>query len=214
MLSCVWTFATSWTIDHHRLLWLWNFPGKNTGVGTISSSRGSSRPRDQTCISCASCSGREATWEASMINIRIPKRILIAHTRSNQGQVKWKSLSCVQVFVTPWSTDPGNSPGQNIVVENTPAFPFSRGSSQPRDQTQVSCIAGRFFTSWATREVTNQIFWPVHIITFFMTSSLKYLLGKLCWGCESGGFKRLSPWHHHHWGQKGFLKEKRKKADP
>ena len=27
------------------------------------------------------------------------------------------------------------------------AFPFSRGSSQPRDQTQVSDIAGRFFTS-------------------------------------------------------------------
>ena len=31
------------------------------------------------------------------------------------------------------------------------AIPFSRGSSQPRDQTQVSCIAGRFFTVWATR---------------------------------------------------------------
>ena len=30
------------------------------------------------------------------------------------------------------------------------AFPFSRGSS--RDWTQVSRIAGRFFTSWATRE--------------------------------------------------------------
>ena len=27
------------------------------------------------------------------------------------------------------------------------AFPFSRGSSQLKDQTQVSCIAGRFFTS-------------------------------------------------------------------
>ena len=27
------------------------------------------------------------------------------------------------------------------------AIPFSRGSSQPRDQTQVSCIAGGFFTS-------------------------------------------------------------------
>ena len=26
-------------------------------------------------------------------------------------------------------------------------FPFSRGSSQPKDQTQVSCIAGRFLTS-------------------------------------------------------------------
>jgi len=32
------------------------------------------------------------------------------------------------------------------------AFPFSRGSSQPRDQTQVSCIAGGFFTRWATEE--------------------------------------------------------------
>ena len=32
------------------------------------------------------------------------------------------------------------------------AFPFSRESSQPRDWTQVSHIAGRFFTSWATRE--------------------------------------------------------------
>ena len=29
---------------------------------------------------------------------------------------------------------------------------FSRGSSQPRDQIQVSCIAGRFFTIWAPRE--------------------------------------------------------------
>ena len=29
------------------------------------------------------------------------------------------------------------------------AVSFSRGSSQPRDQTQVSCIAGRFFTHWA-----------------------------------------------------------------
>ena len=27
------------------------------------------------------------------------------------------------------------------------AFPFSRGSSQPRDRTQVSHITGRFFTS-------------------------------------------------------------------
>ena len=37
------------------------------------------------------------------------------------------------------------------------AFPFSRGSSQPRDQTQISLIAGRFFTSWATRKA--QEYW-------------------------------------------------------
>ena len=32
------------------------------------------------------------------------------------------------------------------------AFLFSRGSSQSRDRTQVSHIAGRFITVWATRE--------------------------------------------------------------
>ena len=32
------------------------------------------------------------------------------------------------------------------------ATPFFRGSPHPRDQTQVSCIAGRFFTIWATRK--------------------------------------------------------------
>ena len=32
------------------------------------------------------------------------------------------------------------------------AMPSFRGSSLPRDQTQVSCSAGRFFTLWATRE--------------------------------------------------------------
>ena len=35
------------------------------------------------------------------------------------------------------------------------AFPFSRGSSQPRGWTQVSRIAGGFFTSWATRYHNN-----------------------------------------------------------
>ena len=37
------------------------------------------------------------------------------------------------------------------------AFPFSRGSSQPRDQTQVSRVAGRFFTNWAIREALSLI---------------------------------------------------------
>ena len=32
------------------------------------------------------------------------------------------------------------------------AYPFSSGSSWPRNQTRVSCIAGGFFTNWAIRE--------------------------------------------------------------
>ena len=41
------------------------------------------------------------------------------------------------------------SPG----IQRWVTYPFSRGSSQPRDRTQVSRIAGGVFTSWAIREV-------------------------------------------------------------
>ena len=34
------------------------------------------------------------------------------------------------------------------------AMPFSKGSSWPRDQTEVSCVAGRFFTIWTTWEAS------------------------------------------------------------
>ena len=101
---------------------------------------------------------------------------------------KWKSLSRVWLFETPW-----NSLGQNIGVgrlsllqgifptqglkpglshcrwilyqlshKGSPrilewvAYPFSRGSSQPRNWTRVSCTAGRFFTNWAIREARNK----------------------------------------------------------
>ena len=33
---------------------------------------------------------------------------------------------------------------------------FSRGSSKPRNQTGVSCIAGKFFTNWAIREALSK----------------------------------------------------------
>ena len=36
------------------------------------------------------------------------------------------------------------------------ACPFFSGSSQPRNQTRVSCIAGGFFTNWAIREAPPQ----------------------------------------------------------
>ena len=64
--------------------------------------------------------------------------------------VKWKSFSCVRLFATPvdytvhWIL-------QARILEWV-AIPFFRGSSPNRDWTQVSHIAGGFFTSWATRE--------------------------------------------------------------
>ena len=45
-------------IQSARLLCPWNFLGKNARVACISYSRGSSQPKDRTCVSCISCTDR------------------------------------------------------------------------------------------------------------------------------------------------------------
>ena len=46
------------------------------------------------------------------------------------------------------------------------AYPFSRGSSWPRNQTGVSCIAGRFLTNWAIREASQSVQSLSHVRLF------------------------------------------------
>ena len=55
------------------------------------------------------------------------------------------------------------------------AFSFSRGSSQPRDQTQVSLIADEFFTSCATREA-HEI---GYMVIKYMSSASRCAFGAL-----------------------------------
>ena len=64
------------------------------------------------------------------------------------------------VLYSPW-----NSPGQNTGVEWV-AFPFSRGSSQPRDQIQVFRIAGGFFFMYLFKLEANYF----TILWWFLTS--------------------------------------------
>ena len=52
---------------------------------------------------------------------------------------------------------PWNSPGTNTATLLQGTNPFSRGSSWPRDGTWVSCIAGRHFTVWASREAQSRV---------------------------------------------------------
>ena len=72
------------------------------------------------------------------------------------------------------------------------AISFSRGSSWPRDRTQISCIAGRRFTLWATREAhqesppgkcylkvyikVNQLYIHIHPLFFRFLSHVALLL--------------------------------------
>ena len=62
------------------------------------------------------------------------------------------------------------------------AFPFPRGSSPPRDQTGVSCIAGRLFTRWAMREFS--------VATYSLFSNSLPL--HRCWHCADSPICCLS----------------------
>ena len=67
-----------------------------------------------------------------------------------------QSLSHVWLFVTPWTVTHHAPLSVGILwtrILEWVAMPSSRRSSHPRDWAQVSCIAGGFFTIWASRGV-------------------------------------------------------------
>ena len=90
-------------------------------------------------------------------------KVTIGHhllLRSPKGSLKhWRkerkiALICVQLLRPMDCSLPGSSAHgifQARILEWV-AISFSRGSSWPRNQTQVSRIAGSFFTNWATQE--------------------------------------------------------------
>ena len=64
-------------------------------------------------------------------------------------------LSRVWLFATPWTVAYQASPSMGFSRQEYWSglpFPSPGGSSQPRDQTWVSHIAGGGFTVWATKE--------------------------------------------------------------
>ena len=76
--------------------------------------------------------------------------------------------SCLTVFDPMDHSPPGSSVHgilQAKILEWVAIY-FSRGSSQPRDRTQVSHIAGRCFNLWATGDVISVlklIPWPPYL---------------------------------------------------
>ena len=78
-----------------------------------------------------------------MYNLGLEKAVLCLVTQS------CLTLCDPMVCSPPGYSVHGDSPGKNTALG---AMPFFRGSSQPRDPTQVSLISGIVFTVWATRE--------------------------------------------------------------
>ena len=124
----------------HGLYGPWNSPGQNTGAGSLSFLQGifPTQGSNSGLLHCR--------WILCQLS----------HQGNPQGSISSvQSLSCVRLFATPWDyTVHGTLQAR---IPEWIAIPFSRGSSQSRDRTQVSCIAGGFFTSWATRE--TQEYW-------------------------------------------------------
>ena len=92
-------------------------------------------------------------------------------------------LSCfsrVWLFATLWAVAPPGSSVHGILQEGIlkwVAMPSSRGSSQPRDWTQVSSFGGRFFTSWATREALTHSVSIKYSLSFFCLPGLALVAG-------------------------------------
>ena len=112
-------------------------------------SRGSSQPRDWTQVSW-NAGGFFTIWTT-----RKPKNTgvsslsllqwIFPNQESNQGL-----LQCRQILYHL------SHQGSSRILEWV-AYPFSSGSSQTRNWTRVSWIAGRFFTNWTTRETLHNV---------------------------------------------------------
>ena len=78
-------------------------------------------------------------------DITLPTKVHIVKSE------KWKSLSRVRLFPTPWTIESMEWILQVRLLEWV-AYLFCSGFSRPRNWICVSCISGRFFTNWAIRE--------------------------------------------------------------
>ena len=110
-------------------------------------------------------------------NIHILYLITDVHTDIIYGNVKVLVAQSCPTLCSLMDCSPQGSSVHGILqarILEWVAIPFSRGSSQPRDQTWVSCTTGRFLTIWATREVPCII--CIHV---FNNRTIKFMWQKL-----------------------------------
>ena len=92
--------------------------------------------------------GLYSSWNSPGQNTGVGSRSLLQEIFPTQG-LNLGLSHCRQIL---YQLNHQGSPG---ILEQV-AYPFSSDSCQPRNQTRDSCIAGRFFTSWATSEAQNK----------------------------------------------------------
>ena len=100
------------------------------------------------------------------------------YTQPNFKQANCSSFNHVWLFATPRMVASVHRILQARILEWV-AIPFSRGSFQPRGQTQVSHTAGRFFTDWAKRQVYDKeaSLDPSHFCVHFAAGRYQIFVG-------------------------------------
>ena len=127
----------------------------------------------------------------------------------NQAYLIWSCVSCLHIWdesetvsaqlcPTLWDPMDYSPPGSSahVILQarilEWRAILFSKGSSWPRDQIQVSHITGRFLTIWATRKAQYFGYWPFNVISFVNISPIQVIFS-FCWWfplmCQSSVFK-------------------------
>ena len=99
-------------------------------------------------------------------------------------------LSRVQLFCSPMDcTLPGSSIHRILQARVLKRCHFLlRGSSQPRDQTHVSCLAGGFFTTEPPRKPDITYMWNLkHNTNLPMKQNQTHKHGEQTWGYRGGG---------------------------
>ena len=118
-----------------RLLCPWDSLGKNTRVDCHTLFQGIFPAQGSNLHLMSTCIGRWVLYHLRYLGNKVAQSCLTLHDSRDCSLPG----SCVHGLF------------QTRILEWV-AMPFSRGSSQPGDRTQVSHMAGGFFTSRATRE--------------------------------------------------------------
>ena len=163
-------FVIPWRVAHHVPLFMDILQTRIVEWIAMPSLRGSSQPRDQTQVSRIASrffifnTKKILYWgeSHSVVSDSLWPQGLYSPWNSPGQNIGVGSHSLLQGIFPTQGSNPGlshcrlilyqlNRKGSPRILEWV-AYPFSRGSSWPRNWTGISYITGRFFTNWAIRE--------------------------------------------------------------
>ena len=162
--------------------WIAVTNGVRAVLGTKASSSHFSEWKAGKAGACMSCcyANPMASWSKGALSATLHEGVL--HSEKAPEWVCLVVQSC-PTLCDLMDCSPASSSVHGILqarILEWVAIPFSRGSSQPRDWTQVPYIVVRFFTVWATQKASECSYG--HKLQQFVHNTHQYMLSSACPG--------------------------------